>query len=178
MRFITTRLQDVRLIEMDPISDQRGHFARTFCAREFAEAGLVTQYVQHSFSHTLVAGTVRGMHFQQAPDEEVKVVRCLTGSIYDVLIDLRPFSSTYMKWEAFELSGGDNRQIYIPPGMAHGFQTSAPATTVGYMMSAFYSPAAAAGFRHDDPAFKIDWPLAVTEISDRDRSWPDFHLEP
>ena len=174
MRFITTRLQDVRLIELEPISDQRGLFARTFCAREFADAGLATEYVQHSFSHTLRAGTVRGMHFQRAPDEEVKVVRCLTGAIYDVLIDLRSSSPTHMQWEAFELSGDDGRQLYVPSGLAHGFQTLAPATAVGYMMTVFHAPAAAAGIRHDDPAFGIDWPLPVTEISDRDRSWPNF----
>lgn len=175
MRFITTCLQDVRLIEMDPIADQRGFFARTYCAREFAEARLATDYVQHSISHTLHAGTVRGMHFQRAPDEEVKVVRCLTGAIHDVLIDLRPSSPTYLQWEAFDLTGGDGRQIYIPPGLAHGFQTLAAATSVSYMMTAFHAPAAAAGLRYDDPAFKIDWPLPATEISDRDQSWPDFH---
>lgn len=174
MQFSPTRLQDVRLIEMDPIHDHRGYFARTFCTREFAEAGLATEYVQHSISHTLHTGTVRGMHFQHAPDAEVKVVRCLAGAIYDVLIDLRPTSLTFMQWEAFELSGGDGRQIYIPPGFAHGFQSRAPATTVSYMMSAFHAAAAAAGIRHDDPAFRIDWPLPVAEISDRDRSWPDF----
>src|SRR5262245_43193175 len=107
MRFSTTRLQDVRLIELAPISDQRGFFVRTFCAQEFSEAGLATEYVQHSFSHTLEAGTVRGMHFQRAPHDEVKVVRCLTGAIHDVLIDLRPASPTYMQWEAFELTARD-----------------------------------------------------------------------
>jgi dTDP-4-dehydrorhamnose 3,5-epimerase len=177
MRFSTTRLQDVRLIESDAISDQRGFFARTFCAREFSEAGLATEYVQHSFSHTLQAGTVRGMHFQRAPYEEVKVVRCLTGAIHDVLIDLRPSSPTYMQWEAFELTARDARQLYVPPGLAHGFQTLEPATSVSYMMTVFHAPAAATGVRHDDPAFGIRWSLPVAAISDRDRSWPDFKPE-
>src|SRR5262245_4286377 len=152
MRFSTTRLQDVRLIEMDPISDERGFFARTFCMREFSEADLATEFVQHSSSHTLLPGTVRGMHFQRAPHEEVKVVRCLTGAIDDVLIDLRPSSTTYLQCEAFELTARNGRQLYIPPGIAHGFQTLDPATTVGYMMTVFHAPAAAAGVRHDDPA--------------------------
>ena len=177
MRFSTTRLNGVRLIEMDPISDQRGFFARTFCVREFSEAGLATEYVQHSSSHTLLAGTVRGMHFQQAPHEEVKVVRCLTGAIHDVLIDLRPSSSTFMQWEAFELTARNGRQLYIPPGVAHGFQTLEPATTVGYMMTVFHAPAAASGVRHNDPAFGIRWQLPITVISDRDQTWPDFNPE-
>ena len=174
MRFCATRLQDVRLIEIDPVSDQRGYFARTFCMQEFSEAGLATEYVQHSSSHTLLPGTVRGMHFQRAPHEEVKVVRCLAGAIHDVLIDLRPSSTTYMQWEAFELSAHNSRQLYIPEGVAHGFQTLDPATTVGYMMTVFHAPAAAAGIRHDDPAFGIRWPLPVSVISERDQSWPDF----
>ena len=177
MRFSRTRLQDVRLIELDPIGDQRGHFGRTFCAREFSEAGLATEYVQQSFSHTFQAGTVRGMHFQLVPHEEVKVVRCLAGAIHDVLIDLRPSSPTYLQWEAYELTDGNGRQLYVPPGLAHGFQTLAPATTVGYMMTAFHAPAAATGVRHDDPAFGIGWPLPLAAISDRDRSWLDFDPE-
>jgi dTDP-4-dehydrorhamnose 3,5-epimerase len=177
MRFSKTRLQDVRLIELDPISDQRGFFARTFCTQEFSEAGLATEYVQHSFSHTLQAGTVRGMHFQRAPHEEVKVVRCLTGAIHDVLIDLRPSSPTYMESEAFELTARDGRQLYIPAGLAHGFQTLEPTTSVSYMMTIFHAPAAATGVRHNDPAFGIRWPLPIAFISDRDRSWPDFDSE-
>jgi dTDP-4-dehydrorhamnose 3,5-epimerase len=174
MRFSEARLQGVRLIELEPISDERGCFARTFCTLEFSEAGLATNYVQHSFSHTFQVGTVRGMHFQQAPHEEVKVVRCLAGAIYDVLIDLRPSSQTYMQWEAFELTEPNGRQLYVPAGLAHGFQTLAPATSVGYMMTAFHTPAAAMGIRYDDRAFGISWPLPLTAISERDKSWPDF----
>jgi dTDP-4-dehydrorhamnose 3,5-epimerase len=177
MRFSTTRLNGVRLIEMDRISDQRGFFARTFCQREFSEAGLATEYVQHSSSFTVHAGTLRGMHFQRAPHEEVKVVRCLTGAIHDVLIDLRPSSTTFMQWEAFELTASNGRQLYVPPGLAHGFQTLQPETSVGYMMTVFHAPAAAAGVRYDDPAFGIRWPLPLAGISERDQAWADFNPE-
>ncbi len=174
MRVQTTRLKAVHIIELEPARDERGHFARTFCAREFTAAGLESLYMQHSFSHTARTGTVRGMHFQRAPHAEVKLIRCVAGAILDVLIDIRPGSPTYMQWEAYELSAGDCRQLYAPRGFAHGFQTLAPATEVAYMISAFYAPGSAAGIRHDDPAFNIPWPLPVTEISVKDRSWPDF----
>jgi dTDP-4-dehydrorhamnose 3,5-epimerase len=174
MRFRTTRLQDVKMIELEPATDYRGFFVRTFCSQEFAAAGLATVFVQQSFSHTRRAGTVRGMHFQREPHEEVKVVRCLAGAIQDVLIDLRPTSPTYMQWEAYELAAGDGRQLYVPAGFAHGFQTLAPATEVAYMMTAFYALEAAVGIRHDDLAFNIAWPLPVTDISPKDRSWPDY----
>jgi dTDP-4-dehydrorhamnose 3,5-epimerase len=174
MRFRATRLQGVRIIELEPARDERGCFARTFCQRDFAAAGLATAFVQASLSHTERAGTVRGMHFQRDPHEEVKLIRCIAGAIYDVLIDIRPESPTYMQWEAYELAAGDGRQIYVPTGLAHGFQTLAPATEVAYMMTAFYAPESAAGLRHDDPALNIAWPLPVTQISAKDRGWPDF----
>jgi dTDP-4-dehydrorhamnose 3,5-epimerase len=162
------------MIELEPATDDRGFFARTFCAQEFAAAGLATVFVQQSFSHSTRTGTVRGMHFQRAPHEEVKVIGCLTGAVYDVLIDIRPTSPTYMQWEAYELSAGDGCQLYVPTGFAHGFQTLAPATEVRYMMTAFYAAEAAAGIRHDDSAFNIAWPLPVTAISAKDLSWPDY----
>ena len=174
MRFRTTDLQDVRIIELEPASDERGFFARTFCAEEFAAAGLATKFVQHSFSHTSRTGAVRGMHFQRAPHEEVKLIRCIAGAIHDVLIDIRPASPTYMQWESYQLAAGDGRQLYVPTGFAHGFQTLAPETEVGYMMTAPYAPEAAGGIGHDDPAFKITWPLLVTDISAKDRSWPEY----
>jgi dTDP-4-dehydrorhamnose 3,5-epimerase len=174
MRFHAARLAGVRIIELEPAHDERGFFARTFCTREFAAAGLTTDFVQHSLSYTVQAGSVRGMHFQRAPHEEVKVVRCQAGAIYDVLVDLRPSSPTHLQWEAFELTAGDGRALYIPAGLAHGFQTLAHATSVDYMIDTFYEPTSASGIRHDDPAFGIRWPLPVTVISDRDRTWPDF----
>ena len=162
------------MIELEPVTDDRGFFARTFCAEEFAAAGLATVFVQQSFSYTARTGTVRGMHFQRVPHEEVKVIRCLTGAFHDVLIDIRPTSPTYMQWEGYELSAGDGCQLYVPTGFAHGFQTLAPVTEVGYMMTAYYAAEAAAGIRHDDPAFNIAWPLPITAISAKDQSWPDY----
>jgi dTDP-4-dehydrorhamnose 3,5-epimerase len=162
------------MIEIEPAADDRGLFARTFCSQEFAAAGLATVFVQQSYSHTARAGTVRGMHFQEAPHEEVKIIRCLTGAIHDVLIDIRPTSATYMLWEAYQLAAGDGFQLYVPTGFAHGFQTLAPATEVGYMMTTFHAAEFAAGIRHDDPTFNIAWPLPVTAISAKDQGWPDY----
>jgi dTDP-4-dehydrorhamnose 3,5-epimerase len=174
MRFRATRLRDVRVIELEPTRDERGLFARTFCAREFAAAGLATTFVQQSFSHTVRAGTVRGMHFQRAPHQEIKVIRCVSGAIYDVLIDIREGSPTYMQWEAYELAAGDGRQLYVPGGFAHGFQSLAASTEVCYMMTAFYAAEASAGIRHNDPTFDIAWPLPLAELSLRDQSWSDY----
>ena len=174
MLFRKTNLADVRLIELEPIVDERGFFARTFCTREFDAEGLQSSFVQHSVSFTARAGSVRGMHFARHPHEEVKVVRCLAGAIHDVLIDLRPGSPTYRKWEAYELTPDNRLQLYVPTGFAHGFQTLAPNCAVSYLISAFYVPDAASGVRHDDPAFKIAWPLPVADMSPRDRTWPDF----
>src|SRR5262249_27182541 len=176
MRFWSTRLRDVKLIELEPVRDQRGYFARTFCVNEFAAAGLATAFVQHSMSRTALRGTVRGMHFQRPPSEETKLIRCLAGAIYDVLIDLRPASPSYLQWEGYELSVGDGRQLYVPIGFAHGFQTLAPETEVGYMMTALYDPIASYGVRHNDPSFNITWPLSIAEISARDGEWPDFQI--
>ena len=177
MLFRPTRLAGVKLIDLEPAVDERGFFARTFCAREFAAQGLETNFVQHSMSRTLVKGAVRGMHFQRAPHQEVKLVRCIKGAICDVLIDIRPESPTYLAWEAYALSAEDRRQLYVPAGVAHGFQTLMPETEVGYLISQYYAPAAGAGIRHDDPAFSIAWPLPVADLSAKDRSWPDFMHE-
>ncbi len=177
MQFRPTKLAGVRLIELEPARDERGFFARTFCAEEFAAAGLETRFVQHSLSHTARAGSVRGMHFQHPPHQEVKLLHCVRGAIHDVLIDLRPRSPTYLQWEGYELTPENRRQLYVPAGLAHGFQTLAPDTEVAYLISAFYAPAASAGVRHDDPAFAIAWPLPVADISAKDRAWPDFRRD-
>ena len=174
MQFIPGTLYGVWIVGLEPAVDDRGHFARTFCVREFGGLGLETRFVQHSLSLTRKVGSLRGMHFQMAPHTEVKLVRCVRGAMHDVLIDLRPDSPTYMKWEAFELTPENGRQLYVPAGLAHGFQTLAPDTEAHYLISEFYAPTAASGVRHDDPAFNIAWPLAVAEISDRDRAWPDY----
>ena len=174
MRFEETKLCGAWLIEAEPAHDERGFFARTFCSREYAKRGLTTQFVQNSTSHSNARGTLRGMHFQRAPHAEVKVVSCLRGALWDVIIDLRPESPTYRRWQGFELSAANQRQLYIPAGFAHGFQTLCDDTRAGYLISAFYVPEAAAGVRYDDPAFAIEWPLPVSVISEKDRSWPDF----
>lgn len=174
MLFKKTRLKGACLIEPSPVTDERGFFMRTFCMIEFAHAGLQTAFVQHNVSYTKCMGTIRGMHFQQSPHVETKVVTCLRGAIHDVIIDLRPQSKTYRKWQAFELSVANRRQLYVPEGFAHGFQALTDDAEVGYLISEFYTPHAAAGIRYDDAAFGITWPLALTVLSQRDRSWPAF----
>jgi dTDP-4-dehydrorhamnose 3,5-epimerase len=174
MRFSKTELCGAWLIEPMPARDERGFFARTFCVKEFKEHGLTTRFVQHNASQSATRGTLRGMHFQRAPHGEVKVVTCLKGAIWDVIIDLRPKSPTCRQWRGFELTAANRRQLYVPKGFAHGFQTLCDDVEVGYLISVFYAPAAASGVRHDDPAFAIDWPLPVSAISEKDRTWPVF----
>jgi dTDP-4-dehydrorhamnose 3,5-epimerase len=176
MIFVETGLTGAWLIEPEPAHDERGFFLRTFCEREFEARGLCTRFVQHSVSYSRAKGTLRGMHFQRAPHCEVKLVRCVKGAIFDVIIDLRPSSPTCGRWQGFELSAGNQRQLYIPEGFAHGFQTLCDGAEVAYAISAFYAPEAASGVRFDDPAFGIRWPLPVSVISDRDMGWP--HLDP
>jgi dTDP-4-dehydrorhamnose 3,5-epimerase len=178
VRFEETKLCGAWLIDLVPARDRRGSFARTFCVQAYADHGLRTGFVQHSTSQSAARGTLRGMHFQRAPHSEVKVVRCLKGAIWDVIIDLRPESPTYRRWQGFELTADNQRQLYVPEGFAHGFQTLCDDTQVGYLISAFYAPLAASGVRYDDPAFAIDWPLPLSEISDKDRTWPDFRDVP
>ena len=174
MLFTKTKLDGAWLIEPEPISDSRGWFARTFCEREFGEHGLETRFVQHSTSQNVSRGTLRGMHFQTEPHAEIKLVRCLKGAIYDVIIDLNPGSPTYCQWQGFELSAANMRQLYIPKGFAHGFQTLEDASEIGYLISEFYAPEASKGVRWDDPTFAIQWPLPVSVMSDKDKAWPDF----
>lgn len=174
MQFDQTTLPGAHLIRPDPAHDERGFFARSFCVREFAEHGLETTFVQHSTSYNIKRGTLRGMHFQRPPHGEVKLVRCLSGAIWDVIVDLRPGSASFGCWQGFELTARNRHQLYIPKGFAHGFQTLADDTEVGYLISAFHVPSGACGVRHDDPALAIAWPLPAVALSKRDRSWPDF----
>jgi dTDP-4-dehydrorhamnose 3,5-epimerase len=174
MKFHPTRLDGAWLIELTPVKDERGAFMRTFCEREFGDHGLETRFVQHSLSINTRKGTLRGMHLQRAPHEEVKLVRCQRGAVWDVIIDLRPDSPTYMQWQGFELSAENGMQLYVPKGFAHGFQTMNDGCEVFYLISEFYAADAAAGLRHDDARFAIDWPLPVSVMSDKDRAWPDF----
>ncbi|HUI22497.1 MAG TPA: dTDP-4-dehydrorhamnose 3,5-epimerase [Methylocella sp.] len=174
MRFLETELQGAWLIDVEPVSDNRGFFSRTFCVKEFAARGLETNFVQHNLSYSPARGTLRGMHFQKPPHGEVKVVDCVKGAIWDVIIDIRPHSPTFRQWRSFELTAQNRRQLYIPVGFAHGFETLSDDSEVRYLMSAFYEPSAGSGVRHDDPAFAIPWPLPVAVISAKDQIWPDF----
>jgi len=171
MLFSPTTLKDAMLIDIEKRGDDRGYFARTMCRDEFAAHGLVSDFVQANHSYNRSRGTLRGMHFQRAPHEEVKLVRCVRGAILDVIIDLRPESPTYRKWEGFELSAENGRLLYVPGGFAHGFQTLVDDVDVTYQVSHPYTPAAEGGVRHDDPAFGIRWPEPVTVISPKDASW-------
>ena len=162
------------LIDLERRGDDRGFFARTFCADEFAAQGLPTEFVQQNTSYSANKGTLRGMHFQTAPHGEDKLIRCLRGAIVDIIIDLRPDSPTYKKWEAFELDDVNKRQLLVPKGFGHGFQTVSDHVEVTYLVSAKYTPSAEGGVRWNDPAFGITWPLAPTDMSDKDRNWPDF----
>ncbi len=174
MQFRPTRLQDACLIDLEPARDRRGFFARTFCVREFEAHGLETKFPEHSVSLSSLKGTLRGMHYQVEPHSEVKLVRCLTGTIWDVIIDIRPNSPTYRRWQGFELSGANGQQLYVPKGFAHGFQVLNDNVEVNYLISEPYLPEAGRGIRYNDPAFDIVWPLPITEISPKDLSWPDF----
>jgi dTDP-4-dehydrorhamnose 3,5-epimerase len=172
MEFIRTSLTDAVVIELRKLADDRGFFARSFCAEEFGRAGLATSFPQSNHSHNLKAGTLRGMHFQRPPHGEVKVVRCVKGAIHDVIIDLRPESPTYRRWEGFDLTEENGRMLYVPAGFAHGFQTLRDDTDVTYQVSHPYTPGAEGGVRFDDPAFGIAWPLPVGTISEKDAAWP------
>ncbi|MEZ5937907.1 MAG: dTDP-4-dehydrorhamnose 3,5-epimerase [Hyphomonadaceae bacterium] len=174
MKFIKTSLQDAYLIEMTPFEDNRGWFGRSFCMKEFAENNLEISYPHHNTGYSAKKGTIRGMHFQVDPHYEVKVVRALWGAVYDVIVDMRPYSPTYLKSEGFELSFENKRQLYVPRGFAHGYQTLKDDTLVSYLCSSMYVPDSNGGYRPDDPAFGIEWPLPLTEISEKDKNWPDF----
>ena len=174
MKFVQTSLEGAFLVEMEPLRDERGCFMRTFCRREFEHRGLESDFVQHSMSRSNRRGTLRGMHFQRLPHEEVKIVRCLRGVIWDVLLDLRADSPTFAKWQGFELHGESATELYVPKGFAHGFQALTDDVEVSYLISTEYAPGFAEGVRFDDRKFGITWPIPVTTISDKDRAWPDF----
>lgn len=177
MLFHQTLLNGVLLIEPEKKEDERGFFARTCCADEFAAHGLNSQWVQSSISYNERQGTLRGMHYQAAPHEEIKLIRCTMGSIYDVVADVRPDSPTYLKWLGIELSAANRRTLYVPKGIAHGFQTLVDHSEVFYQMSTGYVPEAACGFRWDDACFHIHWPVVGARIiSQRDQSYPDYAL--
>ena len=174
MKFIPTKLAGAYIVEVEPIRDDRGFFGRSFCHQEFIKQGLNPHLVQCNISFNFHRGIIRGMHYQIAPHEEVKLVRCTRGSIYDVIIDLRPESPTFKQWTAVELTASNYLALYVPAVFAHGFQTLEPETEVFYQMSEFYHPESARGVRWNDPAFAVDWLLDPVMMSDRDQSYPDF----
>jgi dTDP-4-dehydrorhamnose 3,5-epimerase len=176
VRFRDTKVAGVYLIEPEPVADERGFFARVFCREEFAAHGLNPDLAQGNISYNHAKGTLRGLHYQAAPHEEAKLVRCTRGAIWDVALDLRPGSPTYLAWAGFELSDANRAMLYVPEGCAHGFLTLAEGAEVAYQMSVPYAPAAGRGVRWDDPVFGIDWPGEVMVINQRDASYPD--LEP
>lgn len=169
-----TKLKGVYIIEIDPTEDDRGFFARSFCAKEFEKYGLNPYVAQCSISYNEKKGTLRGMHYQVAPHEEAKLVRCTMGAIYDVGIDLRQDLPTFKEWVAIELTMSNHRMLYIPEGVAHGFQTLEDHTEVFYQMSEFYHPECSRGVRWDDPAFGIRLPLPIRVIKKEDLTYPDF----
>jgi dTDP-4-dehydrorhamnose 3,5-epimerase len=176
MIFTACRVRDAYLIDLDHKVDERGFFARSYCRNEFAAQGLHPDFVQSNLSFNNRRGTLRGMHYQVRPNEEIKLIRCLTGAIYDVIVDLRPTSPTYKQWIGVELDADKRRMLYSPAGFAHGYLTLADNTEVLYQVSAFYSPESERGVRWNDPAFNIQWPMQPEVISSRDRQHPDFIL--
>ena len=174
MFFTETELTGAYIIDLDRREDNRGFFARTWAQEEFEAHGLNSRVVQANLSYNHTRGTIRGMHYQRAPYAETKLVRCVQGAIYDVIIDLRPESATYKRWIGVELTAQNRRALFIPEGFAHGFQTLADNSDVTYQVSEFYTPGAEGGIRYNDPAFEIQWPLEVTVISEKDKQWPDF----
>jgi dTDP-4-dehydrorhamnose 3,5-epimerase len=170
MRFLPTKLEGAFVIEVEPAEDSRGLFARTFCAREFEKHGLATTFVQCSTSFSVRRGTLRGLHYQRPPACEAKLVRCVAGALYDVIVDLRPASPTYLQHVGVELTARNRRSIYVPEMFAHGFQTLEDDTEVLYQISEYYAPDKATGLRFDDPRLGIHWPLPVSSMSDKDQN--------
>ena len=174
MIFQPSPLAGAFVVELERREDERGFFARSFCQDEFAKHGLNPRLVQCNVSFNTRRGTLRGMHYQAKPHEEAKVVRCTQGAVWDVMVDLRPESATFKRWQGVELSAANRRALYIPEGLAHGFQTLADDAELLYLMSEFYHPESARGVRWDDPAFRIEWPLQDPHMSERDRTYPLF----
>ena len=172
MVFTKTEVVDVWVIDPSPQEDNRGRFVRAWCAREFSQHGIEFSPVQANLGFSVSKGTVRGLHYQDSPALEAKLIRCTRGAMFDVALDLRPESPTFGKWYGTVLSAENGRMIYVPERCAHGYQTLEDETEMYYMTSAFYTPSAARGARFDDPAFGIQWPLAATVVSQQDLNWP------
>jgi len=172
MIFTETGLSGAFVVDLERREDARGFFARAFCAQEFAAHGITMEIKQSNMSLNEKAGTLRGMHFQREPAQEAKFVRCVAGSLYDMIVDNRPDSPTYLQSFGAELSAENGRALYVPKGFAHGFLTLAPHTMANYLVDEFYTPGVEGGFRYDDPALGMRWPSEIREISDKDANWP------
>lgn len=175
MRFSPTPLAGAYLVHLDPRVDARGMFARVFCARALAAENLETAFVQANISTNAHAGTVRGLHFQREPHAEARLVRCIKGAVYDVVVDMREGSQTYLRWFGVELSEENGLMTYVPKGFAHGYQAITDGATTFYLGSAFYEPSCEGGLRADDPKLAIAWPHAVSGLSEKDSKWPLLH---
>ena len=175
MIFKGTGLPGAYVVEPERLEDSRGFFARAWCQKEFEKAGLETAFVQCNLSFNIAKGTVRGMHFQKSPYEEVKLVRCTKGEIFDVIVDMAPTSATYTHWFGSHLSATNHKMMYVPKNYAHGYQTLFEESEVFYQVSQFYVPGSEGGLRWDDPKLAIQWPISSTiTISGKDKSWPDL----
>lgn len=172
MIFTRTAIEGTFIVDLEPKHDHRGSFARAFCKREFGAYGVDFEVLQCNLVHTLHAGTVRGMHFLSAPSREQKLIRCIRGAVFDALVDMRPQSPSYRRAEWIELDGVGRRALFVPSGVAHGYQCLAADTEMLYMTDQYYAPGMERGVRFDDPALAIPWPLAPRDLSDRDRDWP------
>lgn len=175
MKFIETGVEDLFVVELDKIGDERGFFARAWCEQEFADKNLTSRMLQANTSYNKDKGTLRGLHYQVSPHEEAKLMRCTKGAIFDVAVDLRPDSKTYKKWFGIELTELNRKMLFIPEGFAHGYQTLVENTEAFYMSSAFYAPEAERGLRWNDPAIGIKWPVTENlNITEKDQSWADI----
>jgi dTDP-4-dehydrorhamnose 3,5-epimerase len=173
MKFLSVPLPGAYVMEIEPVRDERGFFARTWCAQELKAHGLNSNLAQCSISFNKRRGTLRGMHYQEQPFAEAKLIRCSSGEIYDVVVDLRRASPTYCKWFAIELTAANGKMLYVPEGVAHGFQTLTDGAEVSYQISETYRPEFARGVRWNDSSFGIEWPIRDSIVSERDRAFPD-----
>jgi len=176
MIFIETNLLDAYIIEIEKREDERGFFARAWCKKEFEGHGINSDWVQANLGFSKKRGTLRGLHYQIVPYQEAKLMRCIKGAIFDVIIDVRPESPTYKRWLGVELTADNHKMLYIPAGFAHGYLSLVDNIETFYQVSQFYTPGAEQGIRWNDPAFGIEWPLEAQVISDKDKSWPDYSL--
>jgi len=176
MNFEETKLQGAYVISPELLEDSRGFFAREFCKEQYEAYGLNSNIVQCNMSFNHLAGTVRGMHFQLPPHQEVKIVRCTQGAIFDVIVDLRKESKTFKQWVGVELTAQNRKHLYVPAGFAHGYQTLVDSTEVAYQVTEYYTPGSERGVKWSDPAFDISWPKPVSCISDKDRQHPVYQL--